>query len=365
MFACNKRSRIKTLIFMITTSLLSGYLSGCRDFSNVKELGDTWVVIDQTAGIIANDFYQSCLRAAKHPASTRIFAIPDYFDTVEAEKENCDQKYLPDVNNIAGAYATYTEYLKQLSILADPDTSAVTSEQQDELQEAIGNLFTRLDEDTNIEVPLILSENIDTGVNIIAAIFGFIGDEIRQNAIAPTIVCTNDDVRKYSDGLMAISAQVYVNQLRNERGAFESNIANFTPVIEAVNEDPQTITIQESRDLFYIQNSIVEKDISLDEREGVARSFSVVLDRTAKTHAKLSETFTEELELTDKRKKQTFCDNYEQEAAENANIDREASLNISPQVSIEVAQILNEYDKDIQPLIDSIIASRFYQKSLE
>ena len=358
MFTLKKRSRIKPLIFALTASLLPGFLSGCRDFSKVKELGDTWAVIDQTAGIVANDFYQSCLRAAKHPASARLFGLTSYFNAVETEKEKCEKNYLPAVNDIAGTYATYTEYLKQLSILADKNTGAITSEQKNDLQAAVENLFGQLTT-TGVSVPPILSDNIDTGVNIFAAIFVFIGDDIRQDAIAPTMVCTDDDIRNYTDGLMAISDQVYVNQLTIERGRFESHITNFTPVTDG------RLTIQESRDLFDMQNLLVDKDISLDEREKVARSFSVVLDRTAKTHTKLSETFKKELDLTDEAKKKDFCNNYEKEAAENAKLAQESTLRISPQVAIEVAEILNDYEKEIEPLITSITTSKFYQKSLQ
>jgi hypothetical protein len=348
-------ARTKTLALLFSTSLMSILLNGCRDFSNVKELGDSWKVIDQTSTIIANDFYQSCLRSSKHPASARLFGLTDYFNAVKLEKEKCEKRYLPARNNIIGTYAVYSEYLRKLSILADKNTGAVTNDQKDELESAIGNLFGQL-QSTGVKVPEILSNNINAGVNLVSIIFGFIGNDIRRNAIEPTIICTNEDIQKYTDGLMQISNVVYINQLTIERGAFESHITNFTPLTD------RKLTINETRNLFDMENYLVGKDNDLDEREMVARSFSDVLKATATTHSSLSAIFVKELKLTDDLKKKTYCEKYEKRILENAKKSQEIS--ISPKTLTEISNVLTNYQKNIKPSIDSITASKIYRETI-
>lgn len=349
-----KRKKLSKIIILISTTIAAGILSSCRDYSEVKKLGDTWETIEKTAGIISNDFYQSCLRKSRYPASARIFGLTDYFNVVREEKQKCDSNDYPTSQNMLTAYKTYSSYLKKLSELADENTGAITSEQQSELQSAISNLFGQLG-NTGVTVPTSLSENIGAGTNIIAVIFGFIGDNIRQNALAPTIFCTDDEIKKYSNGLSTLSSTVYINQLRIERGALESHITNFTPVTDG------RLSVLETSALFNMENVLVSRISDLDERAMIARNFAKVLDATANAHTELKELFKDDINL--KEGEESFCKNYEKEAAKNASKKKKANIQISPKKAIHAAKILNDYNQDIQPIIKQITSSRLYKSS--
>ncbi len=371
-----KRGLIRTVSSLFAASLASGTLCSCgKDFSQVKNLGDQWKVIDQTASIIGADFYQSCLRAAQYPAESRLFGEgPRYFDTVNKRRAEYDLKYPPAQKDIRGVFAVYTGYLQKLSTLADKKTGSITTKQSDDLKSAINGLLSQL-KVTGVTVPDIVSNNVGVGTKIVESIFRFIGDGIRQKAILPTIVCTNDEIDTYTKGLIGISSGVYINQLRIERGDFESHIANFTPAIFAPTADGSPkgrLTTQQSRDLLAMENLVIVKDTELRDREAVAKQFSAVISETAKLHDGLSLLFAKELSLIDtsgridEAQRDSFCVTYENKAAEDAlKASDIPDLKISSKMALEVSEMMKNYQKKTDPLIATIVSSQFYQESVK
>ncbi|MBD2025947.1 hypothetical protein H6F80_16360 [Leptolyngbya sp. FACHB-711] len=62
-------------------------LVGCRDFSNVRKLGENSKEIAAKSQEMATDYYQSCLRRARVPIDT----FPDIANTRAAAEEACRQ----------------------------------------------------------------------------------------------------------------------------------------------------------------------------------------------------------------------------------------------------------------------------------
>ncbi len=99
-----------SLCFLIGMSLV-----GCRDFNDVRKLGERSSVIEEQSTKIANDFYDSCVRRSRIP-QTRPFLNQNLMPSEALSSLQLDREYNQWINLISEKRAfaqTFADYLEE------------------------------------------------------------------------------------------------------------------------------------------------------------------------------------------------------------------------------------------------------------
>ncbi len=336
--------RTVSLCFLVGISLAS-----CRDFSNVRDLGNQANDIQERSTEMANDFYDSCMRRARIPRSQ----FPDITNTRQIEEQKCENTARPASNTITDANKVLIEYLIKLAKLAGDGSSVVSSNNRAELETSLGNLTTALG-DAGVTVPEPVSTIAGQGAGILNVIFDAIASEIRQDTLAPVMVCTDDEIQNYTQGLEQLATIVYINQLEIEAQQHSTYFTNLTPRLAGVDFPPSEAL--SSFQLDHAYNAAID---AINAKKDFANEFARFLGTTRGTHSELSLVFAESLDLTQKNakgqpeinaaKRDEFCTRYE------AQIHREpVSIQLTPSQAGRITTILKEYETTTAPILEKM-----------
>ncbi|MBD1848713.1 hypothetical protein H6F87_01595 [Cyanobacteria bacterium FACHB-502] len=330
-------------------------LVGCRDFSNVRKLGENSKEIAAKSQEMATDYYQSCLRRARVPIDT----FPDIANTRAAAEEACRQNDRELGMAIADANQVIIAYLNNLMMLADNRSSVITPENQKKLQGALGDLSTSLS-DTSGSVPEPVSTILEQGSSILNVIFDAVAADIRGDTIPPVMVCTDEAIDSYTQGLIEIASVVYVNQLQLEADQHRQYFGLLTP-------PPGTVfTPSEALSLLRLDREYNEAIDKINEKKAFAEEFVKVLDATRGSHKSISLVFAEKLDLTKlNQEKQPEIDPLKRDAfcAERATqrYQEPVSIQLTPSDVSRIVNILKDYERTTAPMIEKMKRVDFKQ----
>jgi hypothetical protein len=346
------------LILGITILVASGSgLVACeRNFNDVQKLGDRGEVIRKSSLIIADDFYQSCLRRAKIPEQN--LEAADYFGERRTDIENCQKNYLPAKEAIVNAYDVLAIYLDKLAAVASQEGGEISDKEVEKLNQALGNLATALGGISGLSIPSVVTNNLSQAGGFVRDIFNIIASQIRQDAIVPTVACTNDDIDGYTQGLEAITNQVYVNTLNSERQKIESYYTSLLPQNPPANATYHPLSYPSERlsaqELVKRYNE--ELDL-IDKREIVAIEFASFLQKTRETHAEISLEFRKELGLKSDEQYESYCRKFEESIAKKSTAYQR--LEMTPELAAKLVKILKKYQQETEPMLKTLRAAKF------
>lgn len=330
---------------LISMSFLTTGLSGCKNFEEVSDLGKRSEIIKATSVAIGKDFYQSCVNRANLPDSGFFPAIINTRKK-DGELKQCEEKFAPASQKIIEANNVLVVYLEKLAILADEDTGTIPEKDKTELTNAVNGLVGALT-NTGITIPDIVTNNVDQGIGILGVVFDIIGDQIKEDAIVPAMICTDDEIQGYTEGLEQIASQVYVNALNTEVDEVDLYFTRHQP--RGNFDNPSA-----SYSLVKLDELYVSRQEDIEKRIDVAKAFAEVLKETRNTHSKISQEFEKDFNYGKGKNKDAFCNNYESQI-ETAD----ASFKIKPAQAQKISRILKDYQKNTAPLFKKLEQFKF------
>lgn len=355
------RKKSKNVLGLICLSIVSGTMFGCSDYENVKQLGERWELISKSSELIANDYYKSCRRIASAPDGN----FPSIILSKRSRDINCVDNYLPASQNIIKVNQVLVTYLQRLAVIADSKTGEITAEDRQGLEMAISNLTGSL-ASSGVTIPESLTENVSSGVSLIGLIFTALQNKVRKKTIPPVMVCTDDEIKTYTNGLEDIVKDVYIDVLELEKDSYDTNYSLYRP-----GNFPTVQVGDLPSERFYVSQldqeyaNAIEK---VNDRQDVARAFAAVIAKTRDMHGDISDMFAQEMELTTDESRQEYCENYEKELKEKFRPDDSSvssefempeqitadAIDLTPEMSKRIANILNEYQISTAPYFKTL-----------
>jgi hypothetical protein len=309
--------------------------------------------------LVSSDAYQSCLRTARQyrrpTEGSTIFPAASSFEVIKQAEKACDKKK-EDAAIIASANATLTDYIAGLGRLASGDTVKF-DQNLDALENSIKGL-------TGL-VPNAPTDKIDAGLKIARFIFNQFTLAFRRENIEEAILCADESVSEYTEGLQFIAQQYYIDgTLRNERTAMDNYYQSLKPDISA-----QPSQASERIATFLLRRQYGEELVALSDREQAGRAYIQLLSETAKTHNDLREVFAQGKNMN-KQELKNFCIpifRKKDSSGETVSLPLPAPISpklaesetitpapkahsLTPVESNEIARILQDYQRRVEPL---------------
>jgi hypothetical protein len=344
-----QRKKLRIFWGLTSMSFLFIGLSGCKDFSDVRDLGKRSEIIKVTSEQIGNDLYDSCKRRAKlspsrFPGNIGTENNPFAEGTRRGEQKKCQEKFLPASQKIIEVNSVLVTYLQKLAILADEDTGAIKEEDKTELTNAVNNLLSALG-NTGLSIPPLVSSNVGQGINILGVVFDIIGDQIREDAIVPAMICTDDEIQKYTEGLEEIANTFYINALENEK----DEIGKYYTLLTPRGSDELISLPSEQESLDNLRRRYDDQLDLVDAKQEQHLAFATVLKETRQTHSEISKVFEEDFDYGKAKTKEQFCKNYESQIKTT-----DASFELNPVQAQKISTILKQYQKNTESLFKKL-----------
>lgn len=353
----------KKKAILIGGIFLSLFSYGCRDLESVRQLSQNWEVIDQTAKIIGDDFYESCLRSAKYPPEKKL-------------GEKCREKYIPVSQNVINANLVLSKYLNQLFILADENTGSPENDLES-LGSAVNNLVGALQaafqEDNETTISLPNEDDINTGITILEYIFNFFANEFRYEELGLAIVCSNSSIQDYSNGLIALTEDTYYDGiLKEEENDLDRYFANLTTIdlinpkldenlellssLERIAFPAERIALPSERLAeLELVNWTHEQYDKIEQRRKIARSYVALIKQIKTDHQNLADEFQQELELNkedlNSSESGTSCNDYLREIKDKRKKEK---VEISKKKTVEILLSLEKSMKNYKKIINQL-----------
>jgi hypothetical protein len=304
----------------ITISFISLILNGCTPaiFKKIQTFSRVATEIDKHSSAIANDIYESCLRAQVQYNNDRFF---DYVENREAKEEECEQdKQIR--NRVGEAYSVLTGYMMSLGNLAGKDSTAMNNNLED-----IGGSLKSLN---------LNSQRVDAGIAIAQLLSDIWTRQFKRDNLKKAIVCTNQPIQDYIKGLIEITEEYYINGvLPVEAEKIKGYYTKFGPL------PPQGI---QPPTFFELEQSYNEAMNAVKRRRDAAHAFIKTLQETAQSHEKLKDEFLAKEKNTTTSVDGTYCGSLK-------DTSRDARpLNLEDFGQIErINTITEDYIKAIEP----------------
>jgi hypothetical protein len=329
---------------------------GCRDLGSVRKLSQNWEVVDQTAKIIGDDFYQSCLRSAKYPKEKK---FPDVIYERKESGEKCRENYLSVSQDVTNANLVLSKYLNQLFILADEKTGSPENDLKS-LGESVNNLVGALQTAFGTTVTLPNKEDINTGINILEYIFNFFANKFRYEELGSAIVCGDIPIQSYSNGLIALIEDTYSNGvLKEEENDLDGYLTNLAPVDLINPKEGVNLPLYPAQRIALPSERLAEQQLvsfaneqydAIEQRRKVARSYVALIKKIKTDHQNLAGEFQKELKINDSDKEE-FCNDYLQAIKDKREKEGvEISKKRTVEILLSIEKSAQEYDKIISNL---------------
>lgn len=347
MFNSKKTRMLKGLssipFFLIT-------LSGCQDFSQVGALGKRSEFVQKTSLQLGNNYYESCENRAKLPDSSSLeelendlYFFPAITITRQKEIKDCKEKIIPISQKIIELNNVLAIYLQKLATLADKKTGEIKDSDANELNSKANNLldeFSRFN--SNPELSVDIRNSIPQAITILDFMLNVVSNKTKKDAIVPTMICTDDEIRTYIERLEKIANSVYINYLDNERTELNTYYTRHQPITNSNGLVPQ-----DALSLIELDKQYNENIDDLENRKKIGLNFALFLEETRKTHSEISQEFANNFDYGSAGTKEKFCQNYEAQAA---NIDISFELD---RVQVrKITMILKKYQANTEHLIE-------------
>lgn len=304
----------------IAMSCLSLILNGCTtaSFKNIQAFSRVATEINKHSSAIANDIYESCLRAQVQYNNDRFF---DYVENRQAKEEECEQdKQIR--NQVGDAYFVLTGYMMSLDRLAGKDSTAMSNNLED-----IGGSLKSLN---------LNAQRVDAGIAIAQLLSDIWTRKFKRDNLKKAIVCTNKPIQDYIKGLIEITEEYYINGvLPIEAEKIKGYYTKFGPL------PPQGI---QPPIFFELEQSYNEAMNAVKRRRDAAQAFIEIIQQTAQSHEKLKDEFLAKEKKTTTSVDRSYCGSLEDTSRDARQLNLEDSRQIE-----HINSIAEDYIKAIEP----------------
>lgn len=346
----NSRS-LKILFSIVPISIL---ISSCdEDLSAARDFGLMAAEFQDSTSKLSADIYNSCVR------KTQFYTL----DTLksqelqETEVEECNNFNKPTAGKVATANQVMVDYMIAIGELASDNTVDFNSS-LDDIRKALNSITA-----TSGGQPILKIDDVDAGINIAGFVINIFKKQFQRSELKPAILCTDDSVQTYSQGLISVFQDGYINNiLEKERlrinDHYNSKAATYREYIKGDDDLPPLRSFAEYEP---IEKKI--EDIEKNKRAEIneflkvrdaASAYVSVINKTALTHAKLKGIFNQDEDQAfqskgDCEKNYFKADNGTNYLASPSNLNQ-----ISRQELRQINKIASEYNKEVKPLLKKI-----------
>lgn len=356
----NKTITLAGLVALVILGCESSTLKSIGEFSNASKK------LLKAGNKIATDIYATCARSRlieATPVVTNENNKPEYIDFYDVErrdryvKEEC-KNHKQSATDISKAFSVVTGYYSNLGILAtgDEKESEKLKKSLEGLSGSLNGFFASL---TTLGISSIPNEGqVSAGEKVISLLIKVLQQNSREKNAKLAIVCLNDDIQSYTNGLNRFldEEKGYLTLLEKEKEVLLSTYETLEVIDpEFQPNESEAISDEEENRLPLYPFLIGASDYNLRpkqeqqyndylQRVSDAKNFSKILVSTANTHNKLAELFKED--VIDKE--------------ENLDDKCQKFLEVKPKPPKKnedfepVERIVNEYIEEVKDELESI-----------
>lgn len=336
--------RFYKLFTFTSISLVCFATSGCgAGLEEVEEFGTTSAAVKVASDNIAEDIYNSCERKAKkYQESSIIFPNARVFNLIQKNLADCED-LRSDEQIIKDANAILVDYMVNLGRLASNDTVSF-DRNLDQLRGALQGARTSLEIPLTGEQFTLPEEQFNAGLTIVEFIFDRLTLKFRRDNIKRAILCANNEIHLYKEGLNSIVQDYYIEgTLKEEISALDGYYTDFV-----TNPGEQSAKLEP----HIFRRDYVEDLEIIIQKKRAGEAYIALINTTADTHNKLKDEFNDE-NKTDKQ----LVEDCEKDLAEdvaNADIQKDVVVegdSFSPAEIKRIEKILVRHHEQIQPLL--------------
>lgn len=346
----NSRS-LKVLLAVVPISIL--VVSCDEDLNAAKEFGLMAAEFQDSTSKLSADVYNSCMR------KTQFYTL----DTLgsqqvqEKEVENCNEFNKPTAAKAAIANKVMVDYMVAIGELASDNVVDFNSS-LDAIGEALNSITA-----TPGGAPLLNKSNVDAGIDIAGFVINLFKKQFQRSELKSAILCTDDSVQAYSQGLISVFQDGYINNiLELERNRindhYNTKAATYREYLKGDADFPPLRGFRDyepiERKLDNIEQEKRKEMNEFLEIKDAASAYVSVINKTALAHAKLKGVFDKD--ESEAFQSKSVCEKKYFTADSNTNyLASPNNLNqISRKELRQINKIASEYSKEVKPLLKKI-----------
>ena len=348
-----KLKNYKLLFFVLPLTVSLTACNKGEQLKAVEEFSLTSENVKESSFLIIGDIDDSCIRR-EEIKNQKLSMVNQPVTDEKGDpifpliniRERCE-KWNPVVVQTNQINGTLISYMQSLGQLASGNTVTFTENTQ-----TLGNSvndFSKALGATNISVS---EEQQQAGVKVVNSLLNLWSSQFRYKNLKPAIICTDPYFADYVSLLGEIIDKVYLKiQLRQEEDAIKSRYNNaYKIALRTSRSNPAVL----GSTIVDLQNDYKQQIGDLDKRKQAAIAYGGFLAQTQGLHHALANNFRGQ--ATD-AEIESLCENYFSLESTNP-----VTGDASPQQLNKATELIKDYQKKVNPLINKINQSQSIKK---
>ncbi|KST69009.1 hypothetical protein [Mastigocoleus testarum] len=344
--------RSQILLILIPISFI---ISSCRneDLKMARSFSTLSKELRSANETISADIYVSCTRSATWEAVITAASRQNMREQLII----CDRLYRPNSQNTKIAGSVLVKYVAAIGDLASNNSNSFTP-QLANLSEALANL--------DINGNKISDNAREAGFQIADFITNLIFKDFRRRNLKLAVICTDQDIQKYSTNLSSFIDSSYVNyslnreiaQIHEHFGFYIGDVNKRLRKISDRENNLQNLKILQEQQTLLEEKERAEIN-KVIERKKKGSAYVAAIRFTADFHHKLKYIFNKNQEELSSKQIQK-CNKYRSRNQKKISLqktnqeDESWDLEISNSELKQVKKATNEYIDKITPLFEEI-----------
>ena len=281
-YKCSRRRLISASLAGI--SLIAGCGDASLGIKLAQAFGQTANTLEEQANSLAEDVYTSCLRGARYITIMPIATGKDSKDRRQGEERedamaNCEKENRAAIQNLKAANGVIINYVRAIGRLAG-DASISFRPEIETTATSLGALSKTAGININ-------EATKSKGISIATFLVEMTSSRYRNTELAKAVICTQQPLKEYTEGLSKAYEEYYVNGLLETEGKmakrYYAYLASIRSALEAQSKTPPSALEYETID----QNSYAAAIASMERRDAARRILRAML-LTAETNSTIA-----------------------------------------------------------------------------
>ncbi len=329
---------IKRKGIIFSALLLS--LVGCGSnpaIESAQEFGLLAAQFEDNTNKLADDIYNSCIRRVRYMQVDTAVANQARNDALK----QCEDFNKPAAMQARSANQVVTNYVIAIGRLASDDAVSFQDE-LNSIKDSLNNLSIPTATGTNISLP---QGGVSTGISIANFIFNWAAKRFREGTLREAILCTDQSLQTYTDGLEFVFRDGYINGLlEQELLRVNSYYDYYAAILRNTNG-----TDKEFRELQLESFNAIDTVL---QRRNASLSYVAIINKTANAHAALAKLFLGDENPPSKSSCAIYFNaNQSDSTSINPENQQTFTLDFTVEELAKMKQIAINYQKEIEPLL--------------
>jgi len=342
-------SKFKISFALIPVSIMLGSC-GNNDLKIAEKFGLEAAKLEAANDQVSADIYDSCVRTASW------FSQGDFKSRLRMQEQLkvCDELYRPNSERANTAGSVLVGYVRSVGELAAQDTAGFN-----EKYTTIATALKSLEVKTSTGTAKIDDNTINAGLKIANFLTNLILRDFQRSNLKSAIICTDEYIQSYANGLATFFDQNYVNYLLDSEidkisehyGFYGGRLNSVVNRSYDNSEDPEVFASLQEQQMELEQKERTEIDKVVNKKKDGA-AYVTIIRKTAEFHTKLKRIFNANKEQLSPQQK-SECEKYFARETGSINAQSSAFLNqeINPSELTQVKEVTKKYISEVSPLL--------------